>query len=93
LYDLPASVRELPEGVEPKEGLNNGAKQGLNDFKQIGYGGPCPPGGASHRYFFRVYALDKVLGLKPGARLSELQEAMKSHVLGAGRVMGTYKRK
>ena len=92
LYDLPASAGEIPEGVEPNDELTNGAKQGLNDFKHIGYGGPCPPAGASHRYYFRLYALDTVLGLKPGATLRELEDAMKGHVLGAGRLMGTYKR-
>jgi len=93
LYDLPAVTKGLPEAVEPKPELANGARQGQNDFKQIGYGGPCPPKGGPHRYYFRLYALDGTLGLKPGATRSEVEGAMKGHILGQGQVMGTYKRK
>ncbi|MBI1954966.1 MAG: YbhB/YbcL family Raf kinase inhibitor-like protein [Acidobacteria bacterium] len=92
IYDLPASVRELPEGV-PKDGeLAKGARQGRNDFRQIGYGGPCPPRGPAHRYFFKLYALDTKLNLKPGATKAELERAMKSHVLAEAQQMGRYQR-
>jgi Raf kinase inhibitor-like YbhB/YbcL family protein len=66
LYDLPADTRELPEGVAKQEQLVSGARQGKNDFGKIGYGGPCPPGGKPHRYFFKLYALDGKLNLKAG---------------------------
>src|SRR5512145_610516 len=72
LYDLPATARELPEGVPPEATLPSGARQGRNDFKKIGYGGPCPPPGPAHRYFFRLFALDRRLGLRPGATRREL---------------------
>ena len=92
IYDLPARVRELPEGV-PKDGeLANGGRQGRNDFRQIGYGGPCPPQGPAHRYFFKLYALDTKLNLKPGASKAELERAMKGHVLAEAQQMGRYQR-
>jgi len=92
LYNLPASVRELPAGVPPDERLANGAVQGRNDFRRLGYGGPCPPGG-THRYYFKLYALDKALDLKPGATKKELLKAMEGHVLAEGQLMGRYKRR
>ena len=92
LYDLPAATRELPESVERREVLSNGASQGRNDFNQIGYGGPCPPKGGPHRYYFKLYALDRDLGLKPGARKKEVEQALKGHIVGEGQLMGTYKK-
>ena len=92
LYDLPATVRELHEGVAKKDVLDNGARQGRNDFGRIGYGGPCPPPGRAHRYFFKMYALDSPTELKPGATRAELEQAMKGHVLAEGELMGRYKR-
>jgi len=92
LYDLPASAKELPEAIEAKDEVLSGAKQGTNDFKRIGYGGPCPPKGAPHRYFFKLYALDRELGLKSGATKSDLEQAMKGHIVGEAKLMGTYKR-
>lgn len=91
LYDLPAGERELPEGVPAQEVLPNGAKQGTNDFRRIGYGGPCPPGGI-HRYYFKVYALDTVLGLEPGVTKAKLLKAMEGHVKAEGHLMGKYTR-
>ena len=67
LYGMPPSVTQLPEHVPPSEVLENGAKHGISNFKRLGYGGPCPPHG-THRYFFRLYALDTDLGLQPGAK-------------------------
>ncbi len=90
-YDLDPSIPGLPEGVAPVETLPTGGVQGLNDFRKTGYGGPCPPSG-THRYFFKLYALDKKLGLPPGATKQKLVNAMAGHVLGEASVMGTYRR-
>lgn len=92
LYDLPPGVPELPEGVPPQEELPNGGRQGRNDFRKIGYGGPCPPPGPAHRYFFKLYALDAKTNLKPGATKAELERAMKGHVLAQAELIGRYKR-
>jgi Raf kinase inhibitor-like YbhB/YbcL family protein len=92
LYDLPASVADLSENQPKTPTLSNGAKQGLNDFRRPGYGGPCPPPGKPHRYFFRLYALDTLLGLKPGATRKEVESAMAGHALAQCQLMGTYKR-
>ena len=93
LYDLPTSVTELAEGQPKGQYLPGGAKQGLNDFKHLGYGGPCPPAGKAHRYYFKLYALDTVLQLKPGGTKKEIERAMENHTLAQGQLMGTYKRK
>ena len=91
LYNLPPNVTELAENVPPTETLGNGAKHGKNDFRKLGYGGPMPPSG-THRYFFKVYALDAVLNLPAGATKSQLLKAMEGHILGQGQLMGKYKR-
>jgi len=93
LYDLQPAISELGEGVPPLNPLPNGAHQGVNDFRKIGYGGPCPPPGKPHRYFFKIYALDQPLQLKPGATKKELLAAMEGHVLAEGQLIGTYQRK
>ena len=93
LYNLPATVAELPEGVPTTDTLSNGARQGRNDFRRIGYGGPCPPRGSPHRYFFKIYALDAMLALKPGATKNDLLNAMPGHILAEGQLMGRYARK
>ena len=93
LYDLPPGTTELPENVEKSQYLPNGAKQGINDFRRLGYGGPCPPPGKPHRYYFKLYALDKMLDLKPGATKNDVLKAMQGHVLAEGQLMGTYQRK
>lgn len=92
LYNLPAEVKELAEAVPADETLPGGARQGTTDFGRIGYGGPCPPSG-THRYFFKIYALDTDVDLPRGADKSELREAMQGHILGEGRLMGKYARK
>ncbi|GAB4437091.1 MAG: YbhB/YbcL family Raf kinase inhibitor-like protein [Cyanobacteria bacterium J069] len=92
LYDLPTTTTKLPEGLPTQESVLAGAKQGKNDFKKIGYGGPCPPGGKAHRYQFKLYALGKPLKTKAIARKNELEAAMKGHVLAIGILTGTYKR-
>jgi len=92
LYDIPADVRELSAGIGHEESLQNGAKQGKNDFGKVGYGGPCPPGGPAHRYHFKLYALNEMTGLRPRATKQQLLDAMKGHVLGEAQLTGTYKR-
>jgi Raf kinase inhibitor-like YbhB/YbcL family protein len=91
VYDLPVGSAGLPEGIKGEATVPGGGVQGTNSFRQIGYGGPCPPNG-THRYYFRVYALDASLGLKPGATARELQAAMKGHVLAEAALMGKYQR-
>jgi len=91
LYNLPANIKELPENIPTQKILENGAKQGTNDFRNIGYGGPCPPGG-THRYYFKIYALETVLTLEAGATKAELLKAMERHTLAEGELMGKYKR-
>jgi len=90
LYDLPPNIASLAENIPKVPVLANGAKQGLNDYQQLGYGGPCPPPGPPHRYFFKLYALDKVTGLPAGATKKDLLQAMTGHVLAQGQWMGTY---
>ncbi len=92
LYDLPGATRDLPEGVAKQEQLPNGARQGRNDFGKIGYGGPCPPRGPAHRYFFKLYALDVKLNLKPGAPKSDVERAMKGRILVQAELIGRYSR-
>ena len=92
IWNIPAKAALLPEGVPKVEVLDNGARQGRNDFKRIGYGGPCPPAGKPHRYFFKLYALDARLDIKAGSGRSELELAMKPHVLSQTEWMGTYRR-
>jgi Raf kinase inhibitor-like YbhB/YbcL family protein len=92
IWNIPAEERSLPEKTPAESNLPNGAVQGTSSFKKIGYGGPCPPGG-KHRYFFKLFALDKKLSLKPGARKEDLLKEMKGHVLGEAQLIGTYTRK
>jgi Raf kinase inhibitor-like YbhB/YbcL family protein len=93
LYDLAAETRQLAEGLPPKEVLDDGAKQGLNDFQRIGYGGPCPPRGPAHRYCFKLFALNRMTGLPSGATKPQLLRAMKGHILGQTQLTATYGRK
>jgi Raf kinase inhibitor-like YbhB/YbcL family protein len=93
LYGLAPSTSELPEGVPANETVLGGAKQGVNDFRGAGYGGPCPPRGNPHRYFFKIYALNAELTLKPGATKSDVLRAMEGHILAEGQLMGTYQRR
>ena len=92
IWNIPAKATALQEGVPKVEVLENGAHQGMNDFRRIGYGGPCPPPGKPHRYFFKLFALDAGLDLKAGANRKELEFAMKGHVLSEAKWMGRYKR-
>jgi len=91
IFGLPAEERELAENIPSDETLPSGAKQGVSDFGRIGYGGPCPPSG-THRYFFKIYALDTEIALAAGASKRELLGAMEGHILGQGQLIGKYKR-
>jgi len=88
LYDIPPDTRGLPEGAGGDR-LPAGAREGSNDFKKRGYGGPCPPIGR-HRYFFTLYALDKSFNAGGAATKSELEAAMKTHVIEKTQMVGTY---
>jgi Raf kinase inhibitor-like YbhB/YbcL family protein len=92
LFDLPASTRQLNENVSKVDELPGGGRQGRNDFKKIGYGGPCPPPGKPHRYFFKLHAVDRQLDLKAGASKQELEQALQGHTLAKAELMGKYKR-
>jgi len=92
LFNMPATVTGLPEGMPSIETLGNVAKQGTNDGGKIGYMGPAPPSG-THRYRFKVYALDTKLQLKSGSHVSDLSAAMQGHILAEGMLTGTYTRK
>jgi hypothetical protein len=89
---LPAATTALPEKIAPSETLPNGARQGVNDFRRVGYGGPCPPPGKPHRYFFKLYALDAELPRQPRASKADLLRAMQEHILAQAQLMGTYQR-
>jgi hypothetical protein len=92
VWNIPASAHELPENLPKKTELPDGTRQGRNDFGKIGYGGPCPPPGKPHRYFFRVYALDNAPAVKAGAGRGELEHALQGHIVAQGELMGRYGR-
>jgi len=87
LWNIDPATREIRENSVPA-----GAKPGTNDFRKTSYGGPCPPPG-THRYFFKMYALDTMLDLGSGATKAALEKAMRGHILGQGELMGRYKRR
>lgn len=91
LYNLPPDCQELPEGVSP-EALPEGACEGCNDWKATGWRGPCPPIGR-HRYYFRLYALDRRLADRGDVSRAELDQMMQGHILAEATLMGTYQRK
>jgi hypothetical protein len=87
VWNIDPTTREIKEnGVPP------GAKQGVNDFRKTPYGGPCPPSG-THRYFFKLYALDAMLDVGSGTTKGALEKAMTGHILAQAELMGRYKRK
>ena len=92
LYDVPADVNALAEGISPAKSLPWGGVQGVNDFEEIGYGGPCPSDGKTHRYVARLFALDERLGLDPGATREEVLERIEGHALEEAELMGRYRR-
>ncbi len=91
IFNIPPNAKGLPENIQPRSTLPDGSRQGMNDSREIGYGGPCPPSG-THRYYFKVYALNTTLTLESGATKAQLLKAMEGHILGEGEVMGRYKR-
>jgi Raf kinase inhibitor-like YbhB/YbcL family protein len=93
LYGLSSDTLELSEGLatDPEVGRPV-CKQGVNDFRKVGYGGPCPPRGSEHRYFFKLYAIDTELDLKPRATKADLLKAIDGHILGQSELVGKYQR-
>jgi Raf kinase inhibitor-like YbhB/YbcL family protein len=91
LYDLPPYSVRLDENMARTEDVPGGGSQGNNSWNRLGYGGPCPPSG-THRYIFRLYALDSALDLGPGAEKADLVQAMEGHVLDRGQLLGLYSR-
>ncbi len=91
VYNIPAVVRSLPEGAS-RRSMPEGAREGLNDWKKPGYGGPCPPIGR-HRYFHRLYALDTELPDLGAATRDRLLAAMEGRLLGRTELVGTYRKK
>ena len=91
LYNLPAENIGIVENLPANENLRAGGFHGKNDFGNIGYGGPCPPTG-SHRYFFKIYAVDSELPLKAGATKAEVEKALEGHILAQGQLMGIHRR-
>lgn len=92
LFGIAPDVSELPEGVPDGESVLGGAIHGRNDFGNLGYGGPCPPPGPAHRYFFKLYAVDNEVVLPPGATKTDVMAAIEGHVLAEGQLMGRYGR-
>ncbi len=90
-YNIPPNVNELAEGVPAVDTLSDGTRQGINDFRKKGYGGPCPPGG-THRYYFKLYALDATIPVEAGMTKAKLLKAMQGHILSEAQLMGKYKR-
>jgi Raf kinase inhibitor-like YbhB/YbcL family protein len=91
VYNIPSTISKLDENVKHELVFKNGMMQGNNDWPKIGYGGPCPPNG-THRYYFKLYALDTILPIKPGASKAQLLNAIKGHTLAESQLMGKYKR-
>jgi Raf kinase inhibitor-like YbhB/YbcL family protein len=90
-FNLPATAAGLPQGITDEKQLAGGGTQGTNSWRRIGYGGPCPPSG-THRYFFKLYALDTLLTLGNNTAAKDLQAAMKGHILAEAQLMGRFKR-
>lgn len=93
LYGVAGTARELPPGVAPRERVAGVGVQGVNDFGNVGYGGPCPPRGPAHRYSFTLYALDADPGLPPGRTKAQLERAIRGHILGRAELTGLYERR
>jgi len=91
LYNLPAETLALPEAVPPDADLPDGSRHGENSWRRLDYGGPCPPSG-THRYFFKLHALDTVLDLAAGASKKRLLQGMEGHILAQAELMGVYTR-
>lgn len=93
VYDVPASVHDLPKAVRPEERLPNGGEQGMNSFGKIGYGAPCPPPGSPpHRYVFTLYAADVALNVPPRPDKDTVLGALQGHIIAQAQLEGTYAR-
>jgi Raf kinase inhibitor-like YbhB/YbcL family protein len=93
IYNIPTTERGLAENFPKRDKLPNGTRQGINDFKQMGYGGPCPPPGKAHRYYFKLYALDAMINIPGEATRDQLLNAMHGHILAEGETIGMYQKK
>jgi Raf kinase inhibitor-like YbhB/YbcL family protein len=91
VYNMPATLKGLPEAAKKSDALEVGGKQGVTDFGDAGYGGPCPPSG-NHRYYFKLYALSEMLVLSGKATKADVEKAMKGKILATATLMGTYHR-
>jgi Raf kinase inhibitor-like YbhB/YbcL family protein len=92
IYNIPAGATGLPENLPKVEQLPDGTCQGMNDFRQVGYGGPCPPPGSAHRYYFTLYALSGRIEHPGGLTKARLLQEMNGHILASTRLMGRYQR-
>jgi Raf kinase inhibitor-like YbhB/YbcL family protein len=92
VWNIPANALGLEEDQPKRDSLLTGMKQGMSDFRRVGYGGPCPPSG-THRYFFKLYALDTMLNLPSSTTKKELEKAMQGHLIQQAELMGKYRRK
>ena len=93
MYNIPAYKLEIKEGVAKLGKLPDGTLQGKNDFGKIGYDGPCPPPGSTHRYYFKLYGLDEFVQLQPGLTKAQLEAVIKGHIVDQAELIGLYKRK
>ena len=91
LYNLPAETQALPEAIPADADLSAAGRHGQNSWRRLGYGGPCPPSG-THRYFFKLYALDTTLDLAAGASKKQILQLMAGHILAQAEMMGVYSR-
>ncbi|MCH7574406.1 MAG: YbhB/YbcL family Raf kinase inhibitor-like protein [Candidatus Marinimicrobia bacterium] len=92
MFNIPAAVAGLPEDAKRQEVSGQGSVEGTNSWGKTGYGGPCPPAG-THRYYFKLYALDSALTLDSTAAKKDVEQAMEGHVLGQAQIMGRYSRR
>jgi len=90
IFNMPGVAWELSADVPREEGLANGTRQGINDFGKIGYAGPAPPPGQTHRYVFTLYALDRLLDVQAACRKEQVLAATQDHILAEARLLGTY---
>ena len=93
VFNIPADSLGLAEDAVKSKTTPASVRQGMNSFKQLGYGGPCPPAGKPHRYYFKMFALDTTLNLQSGASRADVEAAMTKHILAQGQLVGTYQRK
>lgn len=92
LYDIPVTAESLAENVTKAETLPDNSKQGITDFRGVGYNGPCPPPGGAHRYVFKLYALSEPLNIPPKASKAEVLVAMNGRVLAEAKLVSSYQR-